>query len=214
MAIRNRAARPRRAIAERRRERQVDEIRADILRSAATAFARHGYQASTMQQIAAEAGYTAGSLYTYFESKDAIFETLVETVLDEFYASFKAKPEGDTLAEKVEWVIRRQFEVAEGRRDVFSFFVRCANGLESMPVRKRNPRGHPQAFAEAFAGWLERHARKGELGKTSSEEAALVLNGISHSFFMRWLQREGGSLVREAPRVVAFFLNGVRGGGQ
>lgn len=214
MAVRSKAAPPRRAIAERRRERQVDEIRADILRSAATAFARHGYQASTMQQIAAEAGYTAGSLYTYFESKDAIFETLVDTVLDEFYASFKAEPEGDTLAEKLEWLVRRQFEVAESRRDVFSFFVRCANGLESMPIRKRHPRGHPHAFAEAFAAWLKSHARRGELGKTSSEEAGLVLNGISHSFFMRWLQHEGGSLTREAPRIVAFFLNGVRGGSQ
>jgi len=45
-----------------RRAREIARTRQDILEAAARAFARNGYQAVTMQEIAREAGYTAASL--------------------------------------------------------------------------------------------------------------------------------------------------------
>jgi AcrR family transcriptional regulator len=43
--------------------KQVRRVREDILDAAMVVFARKGYQAATMHQIAEEAGYTAPSLY-------------------------------------------------------------------------------------------------------------------------------------------------------
>lgn len=44
-----------------------------ILKTAEKLFARHGYEAVSTKQLAAEAGLTIGALYHYFPSKDAVY---------------------------------------------------------------------------------------------------------------------------------------------
>src|SRR6204780_5859222 len=57
------------------------ERRERILEAAEHAFVRHGFHATTMQHVADEVGKSAGNLYRYFPSKEAIVEGLCE--LDE-----------------------------------------------------------------------------------------------------------------------------------
>jgi AcrR family transcriptional regulator len=57
--------------------RQADaERRERILEGAERAFVRHGFHAATMQHVADELGMSAGNLYRYFPSKEAIVEGL------------------------------------------------------------------------------------------------------------------------------------------
>jgi TetR/AcrR family transcriptional repressor of uid operon len=53
-----------------------EERRAHILAAAERAFVRYGFHAATMTQVADEAGMSAGNLYRYFPSKEAIVEGL------------------------------------------------------------------------------------------------------------------------------------------
>ena len=55
-----------------------DDRRAHILAAAERAFVRYGFHAATMTQVAEEAGMSAGNLYRYFPSKEAIVEGLCE----------------------------------------------------------------------------------------------------------------------------------------
>jgi TetR/AcrR family transcriptional regulator, repressor for uid operon len=69
-----------------------------ILRAAERAFVRFGFHATTMQNVAEEAGMSAGNLYRYFRSKEAIVEELC--VVDqaqraEFFATMSGR--GDLL---------------------------------------------------------------------------------------------------------------------
>src|SRR5271157_1652892 len=52
------------------------ERRERILDAAERAFVRHGFHATTMQHVADELGMSAGNLYRYFPSKEAIVEGL------------------------------------------------------------------------------------------------------------------------------------------
>src|SRR5215472_7370156 len=52
--------------------------RSRILEAAERAFVRHGFHATTMQHVAAEAGMSPGNLYRYFRSKEALVEGLCE----------------------------------------------------------------------------------------------------------------------------------------
>ena len=54
------------------------ERRERILEAAEHAFVRHGFHATTMQHVADEVGTSAGNLYRYFPSKEAIVEGLCE----------------------------------------------------------------------------------------------------------------------------------------
>lgn len=49
-----------------------------ILDAAERCFVREGFHRTTMQAVAGEAGMSAGNLYRYFSSKDALIEGLVE----------------------------------------------------------------------------------------------------------------------------------------
>ena len=59
-----------------KRRLSEDGRRERILEAAERAFVRHGFHAATMQHVAEEAEMSAGNLYRYFPSKEAIVDSL------------------------------------------------------------------------------------------------------------------------------------------
>lgn len=69
--------------------------RAQILQAAADGFARNGIHQTTMQQICAAAGMSAGALYRYFPTKDSIILAFAEDERAEtakFFAQVSSAP--------------------------------------------------------------------------------------------------------------------------
>ena len=58
-----------------------EAVRSKLLKAAARCLARKGYEGTTTRDIAAEAKVSAGTLYNYFPSKEALIEELAEDVL-------------------------------------------------------------------------------------------------------------------------------------
>jgi len=69
-------------VARVRRNRQESQVekRALILRAAKTTFERSGYDGASMSDIATEAGVSKPTLYVYFDSKERLFDALIEEV--------------------------------------------------------------------------------------------------------------------------------------
>ena len=61
-------------------EEAKDERRQVLLQAALDTFYENGFTAARMDDIAARAGLSKGAIYLYFDSKDALFEGLVETI--------------------------------------------------------------------------------------------------------------------------------------
>jgi AcrR family transcriptional regulator len=78
-----------------------DDRRARILQAAEHSFVRYGFHAATMLQVADEAGMSAGNLYRYFPSKDAIVEGLCARDQEERAASFAALAQSSRVFEAV-----------------------------------------------------------------------------------------------------------------
>jgi len=66
-------AKPRRS-----REHLAAEKRETMLRAAERVFARRGYDGASMSDIAAEAGVSKPTLYVHFDSKEKLFDALIE----------------------------------------------------------------------------------------------------------------------------------------
>ncbi len=83
-----------------RSERQA-KTRADLLAAAARVFARRGYDAASVGEIAEEAGYSHGAVYSNFEGKADLFLALYEDWVARRVAEIEAawSREG-TLAER------------------------------------------------------------------------------------------------------------------
>jgi AcrR family transcriptional regulator len=61
-----------------RHQERSDATRARLIRAAEKIFARDGFEAAKLQEIAADAGYTRGAFYANFESKEDLFFALLE----------------------------------------------------------------------------------------------------------------------------------------
>lgn len=92
------------------RRLRSSERREQLLAVAAGLFATNGYDAATMDQVAAAAGVTKPLLYQHFESKHALYEEIVttaaSTLLDELAVA--ASPEASPR-EKVARGLRTYF---------------------------------------------------------------------------------------------------------
>lgn len=70
------------ALRQQRQLAMTDTRRAHVLDAARRVFADKGIEGASIREIAREAGYTAGALYSYFDSKEAIYAALLAESLD------------------------------------------------------------------------------------------------------------------------------------
>jgi AcrR family transcriptional regulator len=62
----------------------------EILEAALSVFAQKGYAGTRMDEIARRAGVTKGTIYLYFESKEAVFKSLVRDTIGAMLAGVTA----------------------------------------------------------------------------------------------------------------------------
>ncbi len=189
---------------DQRRTREIERTRKDILEAAARVFVKGGFHSATMQQIAREAGFTAASLYTYFESKDAIYDGLRQDMQARVLASYEvAVPAGLSFAQRLELLLQRQLGEVEERIEA----LRVLLEQPPRPDRVREREMH-SAVVDRLARFLAEEG-KGEL-RLPPREAALILIGMLHGRVISWLAGiEQPDATRLAGRVVDVFLHGV-----
>jgi AcrR family transcriptional regulator len=64
------------------REEKKARTRAQLIDAAATVFARRGFVAASLDEVAEEAGLTKGAVYSNFDSKEDLFEAVLEERFD------------------------------------------------------------------------------------------------------------------------------------
>lgn len=77
-------------VAPPRRLLRQDERYEQLLRAAATAFARGGFAATSMDDVASEAGVTRLIVYRHFDSKEELYRAVLERVADRLRHEFLA----------------------------------------------------------------------------------------------------------------------------
>lgn len=191
-----------------RRQREIARTREDILRAAARAFARSGYEAATMQQIAKEAGYTVASIYSYFEGKREIIDGLIATVAGGILGSFDERmPAGLAFPQRLELLLQRQLQFGQDWREALTLFFTFKSSPAAAP---RVPES--DVYAQRLTDWISRTARPDDIGRREPEEVAYLLKGILQAVFTHWLRSGGrGPLADRARYIVEVLLHGVRG---
>src|SRR5215471_2367897 len=76
-----------------RRQERTEITRARLIQSAEKVFARDGFEAAKLEEIAADAGYTRGAFYANFESKEDLFFALLEREISSRIAALEREME-------------------------------------------------------------------------------------------------------------------------
>jgi AcrR family transcriptional regulator len=85
------------------RQRRKEARPAELLAAALEVFAEKGFAATRLEEIAARAGVSKGTVYLYFESKEALFKAAIEAAMTpaveavEAIAADPSRPAADLL---------------------------------------------------------------------------------------------------------------------
>jgi TetR/AcrR family transcriptional repressor of uid operon len=130
-----------------------------ILAAAERAFARHGFHAATMQDVAAEAGMSPGNLYRYFRSKDAIVEGLCERDQEELAGDFVSLAATDDIVAGIDALLRRR--LIEQRRENLALIVEIWAEAGRNPAIAAIQRKVDALVEERLAATFEAAKRRG-----------------------------------------------------
>jgi AcrR family transcriptional regulator len=90
------------------RKRQL--VRDEIARVAWELFAREGYEATTVEEIAGKAGISRRSFFRYYSSKEDVVVGTTDALADDFLAAFRARPQDEPPLAAIRHALRPMVE--------------------------------------------------------------------------------------------------------
>jgi AcrR family transcriptional regulator len=111
-----------------KRARRKAERPAEILDAAFEEFLKHGYSATRLEDVAARAGVTKGTIYFYFDTKERVFEEMVRHKSRDFFPELERYAltlEGSQTARLRALIIFVYARIAEDRvsRETLRFLI-------------------------------------------------------------------------------------------
>ena len=190
------------------RETTLDS-RQEILRAAARLFQQQGYDATSMNDVAAALGLSKGGLYHHFQSKDEILFHLMDHAMEITQERVINPVRGIAdPEERLRMLIRRHIAVVLSERDREITVMLHENHPLPPALRKRiNARKKEYVhFVESLIAEVQR-ARQAK-GSVSPRAAAFALLGMINWIY-QWYQ-PGGSLHEEdlARQYAEIFFGG------
>jgi AcrR family transcriptional regulator len=136
-----------------------------LLGAAEAVFRRQGYHGASLDQVAAEAGFTKGAVYSTFESKADLFLALLDRRAagrrDEFTALLS---ESDTVEEFVAEASRSFARSVGGERDFWSALIEFMTVVGRDPLlRERFSRHHDasrETVAASISQWMAKNRNR------------------------------------------------------
>jgi AcrR family transcriptional regulator len=130
----------------RTQQERTEETRARLSEAALQLFARFGFQAASIEEIAKNAGYTRGAFYHNFKNKEELFIAVMQGVLTEWSKDFAELSKKYT--DSYERLVGLQHLYAKRTSD--ASYVVPAILLEYKLYAIRHPKRHAK-MAEAYA---------------------------------------------------------------
>jgi TetR/AcrR family transcriptional regulator len=164
--------------------------RKEILSAAERLFAAKGFFPTTMSKIAQEAEFGTGTLYKYFKSKEDLYFTLIDEKTAEINDSVKGElSRGMSAIERIEKILRIQFEFIERNRDFFRIYISERSRFEWTVKEDLGKRIHEKmvSYIHLLAQVMKQGIKDGAFKPKDPMDLAHALVGIVNSFVFEWL---------------------------
>ncbi len=182
-----------------------------ILGAAVRVFAKKGFYATRVSEVAKAAGVADGTIYLYFRSKDELLVSLFEDRVERLLAYLHEElPKIERATEKLRRIIELQLGLLEGERDLAE--------VVTVIVRQSTKLMHESA-APKFMAYLDAIARVVAEGQANRELradisphlAARAIFGALDGITMTWAlgKADPGGLVGAARQLAEMVLRGL-----
>ncbi|MBA7470212.1 hypothetical protein ES707_05490 [subsurface metagenome] len=200
---------------ERKKRKEKEKVARieGILSAAKRVFSRKGYEATTMEDIAVEAGFGKASLYFYFKGKEEVFLSLIKNGLEGQKKLLKEVINSQlSNVERLEAVLSKFFEYVQKNREFMRIVHSESQKLYATTLREVRSsiiKEHRKTM-EGIASIVRDGIESGEFRKVEPTLAAASFMGIIRSVIFDWFVRDEKSLLdRYKPMVMDIFLKGI-----
>jgi AcrR family transcriptional regulator len=173
------------------REARRRETRTELLDAASRVFARQGFQPATLEDVAREAGYTTGAIYSNFEGKDELFLAAVEHQIARDVREVteaQAAVTENTPGARTRAAARRWMELLRERPEMFLLLVEYWSYSMRHPELRESFAERFGAFRDTTARWVEEEAVRGGWDPpVPPEDIALGLNALIYGMALQYL---------------------------
>ena len=175
----------------------ISEFRTgEILQAARTIFARKGFHAATVDDIAAEAGVSKGTVYLYYPSKNDVYWAALKHGVRALHETLQKDVAGaGAVKEKIDRFIAVKFRYFHENRDLFKIYLSEFGNTFCHPARlQKEFRELYRTQARILKAVLDEGVRNRELRSVPSEAVAyaitdLTRNVITHRL-LGWSKRK------------------------
>jgi AcrR family transcriptional regulator len=173
------------------REARRLETRTDLLDAASRVFARQGFHSATLEDVAREAGYTTGAIYSNFSGKDELFRAAFEHQIAHDVREVtqaQAAATEDTPGARTRAAARRWMELLRERPEMFLLLVEYWSYAMRHPELRESFAERFGAFRDTTARWVEEEAGRGGWDlPVPPEDIALGLNALIYGMALQYL---------------------------
>ncbi|WP_457647471.1 TetR/AcrR family transcriptional regulator [Profundibacter sp.] len=164
-----------------------------VRQAASKLFARHGFAAVSMRQIASEVGVQAGALYLYTPDKQSLLFDLMQGHMQDLLAAWEAQEKGRGPLEQLEAFVRFHIGFHLDRPDaVFIAYMELRNlSDENFAVIE----GLRKRYEDVLEGILREGQQAGVFAVPDTKLAMMAL--IAMLTGVNTWYREGGRLSRD-----------------
>jgi AcrR family transcriptional regulator len=146
---------PRRTVTERRQERSV-ATRQDLIDSARCIFVRDGFEAASLEDIAAAAGKTRGAFYSHFQNKEDVFFAIFEEDVARDHAVYLSElRKACTFEARVEILVKQLESIIRDKARVLLYIEFKMYAIRHPHKRKRLAELHLLVCTHAAAAKLD-----------------------------------------------------------
>jgi TetR/AcrR family fatty acid metabolism transcriptional regulator len=181
------------------------------LRAAVKVFAKSGFHATRVSEVAKAAGVADGTIYLYFKSKEELLVSLFEDRVQKLLQFMKDElPKEPTAAGRLRALVHMQLGLLEGERELAEVITVILR--QSTRLMKEFAQPHFNAYLEAIAGIIADGQSRGEFRKDVSPIiAARAIFGALDGITLTWAlgRAEQGALARAATQLGDLLLRGL-----
>ncbi len=196
------------------RGRRGTDKRERILRAAIKVFARKGFYATRVSEIAKAAGVADGTIYLYFENKDDVLVSVFEDRITKLLVVLRKEiDEAGTFEEKLRMVVERQLGLLERQRDLAE--VVTVNLRQSSKLLKQFAAPLFTEYLDVIASVIADGQAQGLVDPELSPRVVATglwgaLDGIALTWALGGKSTKPEALRRGASQIASVFLHGVR----
>lgn len=193
-----------------RRERKRTQTLDHLAATAFSLFEQHGYDAVTMEQIAAQADVSKGTLYNHFPVKEALLAHQFHAELAAGGAQLRTQIDAQPdFASRLAVLLSASADWCTVRRPYLAAYFRYRFASADLAARNRDA-DKRSGLEAVFMALIDTAQRSGELDtRLDAEHLAALFEYLYLGALMRWLARPDTDLHAGFSAVIDLFLHGM-----